>query len=204
MACDRAPRSTGATRARLRRGRSAISACRTPDGHNTRTTSTPVRRPRPNTTSAGATGGVAAEVSSRARRLPARIWTFEPTPSDCSRVLSTARAATGCARRRRCARGASAPAGSAVTMSIAPSRSRSPAANSRAGAALRRRRFRAGARGRHVVPATAAIAEEPRSVGRPRQEIEQPVVVVVDQLRGARGARRVGRGADREALRGRR
>src|SRR6185295_5341947 len=38
------------------------------------------RAPRPNTTSEGAAAGVAADVSTRALRLPARTCTFEPTP----------------------------------------------------------------------------------------------------------------------------
>ena len=46
----------------------------------TRTASGAVREPRPNTTSAGAAIGTAAEVSIFWRRLPARISTFAPTP----------------------------------------------------------------------------------------------------------------------------
>src|SRR3954462_13158711 len=38
-----------------------VSACRMPDGHSTRTTSAPVRLPRPNTMSAGAGAGAPAE-----------------------------------------------------------------------------------------------------------------------------------------------
>lgn len=51
----------------------------------------------------------------------------------------------------------------------------------------------------HIVPPRAAVAESAWSVGGARQQIERPVVVVVDELRGAGGARRGRRGGDREA-----
>ena len=53
-------------------GNSATSAWRVPDGQSRRTTSAPGRSPRPNTRSAGATAGAAAEVSSLLLKLPAR------------------------------------------------------------------------------------------------------------------------------------
>src|SRR5258708_2965274 len=51
----------------------AYSAWRIPDGQRSCATSAPGRGPRPKTTSAGATGGDAADVSARWVRLPARI-----------------------------------------------------------------------------------------------------------------------------------
>src|SRR5256885_15383006 len=60
--------------------RTDVSAWRMPDGHRTRITSAPPLEPRPNTTSAGATAGVADDVSSRWRRLPARMSILAPTP----------------------------------------------------------------------------------------------------------------------------
>src|SRR5437763_16666985 len=59
---------------------SAAYACRMPDGHSTRTTSAPRRRPRPNRMSAGAAEGVDEELSRRWRRLPARRSIFAPRP----------------------------------------------------------------------------------------------------------------------------
>src|SRR6188768_3138884 len=55
-----------------------VSACRIPEGHNTRTTSAAARVPRPNTTSEGDTAGDEDEVSSTCRRLPALNSIFAP------------------------------------------------------------------------------------------------------------------------------
>ena len=111
----------------------AISACRMPDGHSTRTTSAPGRAPRPNTKSAGAAGGVAADVSSRARRLPARIWTFAPTAAALLDAAPQLHAQRRVAARRRCCatpRARRSPASHEVGVAVAD-RDR-PAASARA------------------------------------------------------------------------
>src|SRR2546430_5976029 len=102
-----------------------------PDGHSTRTTSAPERRPRPNTTSAGAAAGVAAEVSTRALRLPARTCTFDPTPrrlltSPLSRTRCDFRAASPLLRQTAIDPRLSA------TRSVKPSPSMSPVAKPQA------------------------------------------------------------------------
>src|SRR6266496_6039740 len=58
----------------------SVSVWTTPETQITRTASGAARFPRPNRRSAGATAGVAAEVSSFWRRLPARMSTLAPIP----------------------------------------------------------------------------------------------------------------------------
>ena len=89
------------------------------------------RLPSPKTRSAGATAGVADEVSSFCRRLPARISTFDPSRL---RLLTRASSVTRTERWRlppsfRHTR--SAPAAVSATMSLSPSASRSATATSR-------------------------------------------------------------------------
>ena len=57
-----------------------VSACRMPDGHNTRTTSADVRGPRPNDVEDGAIAGEEDETSRTCRRLPALISTDSIPP----------------------------------------------------------------------------------------------------------------------------
>src|SRR5262245_6569195 len=56
-----------------------VSDCRMPDGQRTRTASTAGRAPSPKSKSDPETAGVAADVSIRVARLPARTCTFDPT-----------------------------------------------------------------------------------------------------------------------------
>src|SRR5687768_10932258 len=56
-----------------------VSACRMPDGHNTRTTSAAARDPSPNVMPDGDTAGDDEEASSTWRRLPALSSILAPT-----------------------------------------------------------------------------------------------------------------------------
>src|SRR5581483_4062887 len=108
-----------------------VSAWRIPDGHSTRITSAPGREPRPNTTSAGPTCGVADEVSMRARRLPARRSIFDPTPARLLARPVRCTAIDGCGCEVELRHQETAPLRSATTRSEVPFAPKSAAATLR-------------------------------------------------------------------------